>query len=266
MAFSINEMLAVISSNGGISKASKFIVRMHPPPAVGDSNQDLLFFCESAQLPGISFGTDDVKMSGFGNVEKRPHSANFTDMPMSFFSDTDGNILRFFHKWIQSVYNFNNFDNPYGVSQNLGVNVFAYPKEYRSTIEILHLEDKSDGYTNLAGAESTGPASKPDVDSQIIVNYTLYDAFPISIGDVSLNWGSSDELIRIPVTFAYTNWTSTTMAPNISTDISQARASTLDSTQSRVDATLSKATELLYVQPAELQQQTNYYSQYLNYF
>ena len=266
MAFSINEMLAVISSNGGISKSSKFIVRMHPPPAVGNPNEDFLFFCESAQLPGISFGTDDVKMSGFGNIEKRPHSTNFTDMPLSFYCDTDGNVLRFFHKWIQTIYNFNNFDNPNGVSQNLGVNLFAYPKEYRSTVEILHLEDKSDGYTDLSGAESTGPAMKPDVDSQIIVNYTLYDAFPVSIGDVSMNWGSSDELVRIPVTFTYTNWISTTMAPSTTTDVSQARASSIDATLSRVDSSISRATELLYVQPAELQQQTNYYAQYLNYY
>lgn len=56
------------------------------------------------------------------------------------------------------------------------------------------------------------------------------------------------------------------MAPNISNDATQARATSIASTQSRIDDTLSKATELLYVQPAELQQQTNYYSQYLNYF
>jgi len=267
MAFSINEMLAVISSNGGISKASKFIVRMQPPPSVdGALKEDFVFFCESAQLPGIALTSDDVKMSGFGNVEKRPHGASFNDISMSFFNDVDGNVLRFFHRWLQSVYNFNSFDNPIGVTKNLPVNVFAYPKEYRNTIEIIHLDDKSDGYTNLSGKGNTGPASKPEIESQTVVSYTLYDAFPVSIGDVGLSWSSADELVRIPVTFTYTNWTSTTMAPSSSDAVSEARASSISSTESRVDASLNQANELLSVQKAQLQQQTNYYSQYLNYY
>ena len=252
MAFSVNEMLGTINANGGISRASKFMVNITVPASMGMVNKDLTFFCEAAQLPGIAFQSDEVKMSGYGNSEKRPHSAVFGDMPLTFYNDTDGNVLRFFHKWIQTVYNFNSGDSPIGTTRDLPINTFAYPKDYWGTVTISHYDD-----IQAAEGSDTPPT---------VVSYTLYQAFPISIQDVQLSWDASDTLVRIPLTFAFKYWQADTMTPGVVDARSQARATSLSSVQSTIDEDLKRATELLSVEKAQLQYQTNYYSQYLSYY
>ena len=252
MAFNVNEMLGTINANGGISRASKFMVNITPPASMGLANPDLTFFCEAAQLPGLIFQADDVKMSGYGNSEKRPHNISFTDMPLTFFNDTDGNVLKFFHKWFQTVYNFNSGDNPLGTTQDLPINTFAYPKDYWGTITINHYDDVQ---------ASEGSDSPPTV-----VSYTLYQAFPISLQDVQVSWDATDTLVRIPLSFAYKYWKADTMEPGSVDARSRARATSLSSIESAIDEDLKRATELLNVEPAQLQYQTNYYAQYLSYY
>lgn len=258
MAFNVSEILSAINSNGGLSKASKFVVFINPPPSTGlQSDNDLVFFCESALLPGIALQTDDVKMKGYGNVERRPHNVAFSDLPLTFYNDTDGKVLGFFHKWMQSIYNFDSGSSPYATVQNLAPNIFAYPKDYRGTISLYHMDDLASGYTT--NTESLDGA-------QTIVRYDFNFAFPISIQDVQLSWDASDTLVRIPVTFTYTNWVSTVMSGQTVDERSQARASSLSSVQSTIDEDLKLATELLSVEKPQLQYQTNYYAQYLSYY
>jgi hypothetical protein len=249
MAFNINEMLGTISANGGLSRASKFIVSITPPTILGVADQDLTFFCEAAQLPGLTFQTDDVKMSGYGVYEKRPHGISFTDLPLTFFNDTDGKVLKFFHKWAQAVFNFNSGDNPLGTTQFLPINTFAYPKDYWGTITLNHYDE-----VNNDGTPAT------------VVSYTFYQAFPVSIQDVALSWAATDELVRIPVTMAYKWWQADTMQQGAVDARSTARASSLSTVQSNIDADLKNANELLQVEKAQLQYQTNYYAQYLSYY
>ena len=249
MAFNINEMLSTINANGGLSKASKFMVTITPPTILGVANQDLTFFCEAAQLPGLTFQTDDVKMSGYGVYEKRPHGISFSDLPLTFYNDTDGKVLRFFHSWAQAVFNFNSGDNPYGTTQYLPINTFAYPKDYWGTITLDHYDEVS-----------------KDGTPSVVVSYTFYQAYPISIQDVSVSWSASDELVRIPVTMTYKWWQADTMQQGTVDARSAARASSLTNEQSTIDKDLKAANELLQVEKAELQYQTNYYAQYLSYY
>lgn len=251
MAFSINEMLATINANGGISKASKFTVKITPPASLGVADNDLVFFCEAAHLPGLTFQTDDVKIAGYGNYEKRPHNVVFSDLPLMFFNDTDGKVLRFFHKWFQTVYNFNSGDNPSGTTQSLPINTFGYPKEYWGTVTLEH-------YDEVVASESESAST--------VVSYKFYQAFPISMQDVLISWNASDELVRIPVVMAFKWWESDTMTQGAVDARSTARANSLSNIQSRIDQDLKKANELLTVQKAELQYQTNYYAQYLSYY
>lgn len=107
MAFSIREIVATISSNGGLTKSSKFLVDITVPAISADATAGMEFYCDSAQLPGIAMQTDEVRVSGYGNIEKRPYASIFQDVPCTFFLDSDGRVLKFFHRWMQLVYNFN---------------------------------------------------------------------------------------------------------------------------------------------------------------
>ena len=223
MAFSIDEMMSTINANGGLAKSSKFLVRITGPFALSFGT-DLQFFCDSAQLPGLSYQTDDIRMSGYGNVEKRPYATIVQDVPLTFFCDTDGKVFKFFHNWSQKVFNFNQSVNPNGAtSSGLGVNTFAYPKDYFGIVDILVYDDKANQF----------------------LTYQLIEAYPISVGDVQVTWDQSDTLLKLPVTFAYTYWNAETLDQGQVDERSTARANSLSYNQGRIDSNISSVRNMI---------------------
>jgi len=230
MAFSVNEMLSTINSNGGISKASRFMAyfRKYPSGITTDGNaSDLSFFCESTSIPGIAYQTDDIRASGYGNIEKRPYATVYQDVTLNFFCDNDGRVINFMHKWLQSIFNFNNKSAPDATTNaGLPLHTFGYPKDYFGTIEIIHYYDQNYG-------------------QEQIVSVSLQEAYPINIGEITVDWNSTDTLTKIPVTFAYTYWSSETLDQGTIDTNSSTRASTLMNTQTRIDSSLSSVQEAI---------------------
>jgi len=244
MAFSINEMLSAVNSVGGLSKASKFMVTITRPttanvgradrgPAVVGGAQNLSFLCDSAYLPGLGYQTDEIRMSGYGNVEKRPYATIFQDIPLTFYSDADGSVFKYFHAWMQSVFAFNDAANPNGTVKGLPLNSFQYPNEYYGIVEIIHMNEiKIEKDSDRKIADRT------------IVKYQLLEAYPIAIGDIQVDWNMQDQILKVPVTFAYTNWTSTTLDQGVTDIISATRANTLTQRSNYIDRELNRMLEL----------------------
>jgi hypothetical protein len=233
MAFSVNEALSTINANGGLAKSSKFMVRITGPFALSYGT-DLQFFCESAQLPGISYMTDEIRMSGYGNIEKRPYATNLQDVPLTFFCDTDGRVFEYFHNWSQKVFNFNQSTNPNGTSASgLPMNSFAYPKEYFGIVDLMMYDENSKQF----------------------LSYQLIEAYPITVGDVQVAWEQSDTLLKLPITFAYTYWNAETLDQGQVDEASTARANSLRYQQGRIDSSASSVRNAVGIQsPAQLDQ------------
>lgn len=231
-------MLATLSANGGLTRASKFLVTITVPAMSLDMGADLQFYCDSAQLPGIAMQTDEVRVSGYGNLEKRPYASIFQDVPCTFMNDTDGRVLKFFHKWMQLVYNFNDSASMDSESAaGIPTNTFAYPKDYFGTVSIAHYDEKANE----------------------VITYILYEAYPINIGDVQVAWDQSDTLVRIPVTFTYKWWAAETLDPGYLDRRSATRADSLQTTQTRVDRNLENIRLVVgSSSPADIQATTNY--------
>lgn len=239
MAFSINQMLSAVNSVGGLSKASKFMVTITRPtnanigradrgPAVVGGAQNLSFLCDSAYLPGLGYQTDEIRMSGYGNVEKRPYATIFQDIPLTFYSDADGSVFKYFHAWMQSVFAFNDAANPNGSTKGLPLNSFQYPSEYYGIVEIIHMNE-----------------IKVERESdRTIVKYQLLEAYPISIGDIQVDWNMQDQILKVPVTFAYTNWNATTLDQGVVDRNSTTRANSLTQRSNYIDRELSRMLEL----------------------
>jgi hypothetical protein len=236
MAFSVNEMMATINSRGGLSKSSKFMVYFRKLPSnitsgsggqLGGQERELSFMCESASIPGIAYQTDDIRSSGYGNIEKRPYATIYQDVTLNFFCDNSGTVVAFMHKWLQSVFNFNDSAAP-DSSTNGGLvkNSFGYPKDYFGTIEIVH-------YTDEDSAEKQ------------IFSVSLEEAYPINIGEIQVDWNNQDTLTKIPVTFAYTYWSSETLDQGTIDSNSETRAASLASIQTRIDSNLSSIREAI---------------------
>lgn len=224
MAFSVNEMMGRINGRNGLSKASKFMAYFrHVPSGISTQNEveDMSFLCDAVSVPGMAYQTDDIRSSGYGNVEKRPYATIFNDVTLNFFCDNDGVVVDFFHKWLQAVFNFNNQSSPDSqTAKGIPPNTFAYPKDYFGTIELIHYFDE-------------------DEDKQEIFSVLIQEAYPIAMGDIHLDWGQQDTLTKISVTFTYKYWTSNALDTGTIDRNSSARANSLTSNQTRIDSNLS---------------------------
>ena len=253
MAFSINEMLSAVNSVGGLSKASRFMVTITRPttanvgradrgPVIVGGAENLSFLCDSAYLPGLGYQTDEIRMSGYGNVEKRPYATIFQDIPLTFYSDADGSVFKYFHAWMQSVFSFNDAANPNGTVKGLPLNSFQYPSEYYGIVEIIHMNE----INTTKQADNT------------IVKYQLLEAYPISIGDIQVDWNMQDQILKIPVTFAYTNWTSTTLDQGVADRNSLTRTTALTERIKDIDEQLNKITEKLIYKGSRVRDGLNF--------
>lgn len=132
------------------------------------SARNLTYRCESANLPGRTFATAEQRT--YGPIEKYPYLNTYTDIDMTFIVDDDMNQKIFFDAWL-------NFINP------LYNNNFRYKGDYSTVITV----------------------NQYDVTNKISYSINLFDAYPISMNQMDLDW-SADGYHKLVVTFAYTYW------------------------------------------------------------
>ena len=184
-----------IDNLGGLQRPNLFYVTIPNPRILqGDIGPILLpFLTESAALPGVSLATSDVRRYGYGPNEKKPYVPIFTDMNMTFLGDNSGTVHKFFYKWMNGIVKFDEFPN--GKSGYNGVKPFEveYKRAYATDITITCVDE---------------------VEKNLI-EIKLYDAYPIFMGDVSLNWNDTDSVARIPIGFTYYKWKRTDISINL---------------------------------------------------
>ena len=102
--------------------------------------------------------------------EFEQHKLTFNDIDLTFIVDDDMQQKVFFDAWLNFInpqYNYN----------------FRYKGDYATTITI----------------------NQYDNQNQINYSVNLYDAYPVSMNQLDLDWGS-DGYHKLSVTFAYTRW------------------------------------------------------------
>jgi hypothetical protein len=168
MAGSINDFKASFQKD--LARPNKFQVNIPVPltliPYVKNA-KNLVYRCENANLPGRNFATLEQKI-GSNPVEKYPYLTTYNDLDLTFIVDDDMNQKVFFDAWmnfINPTYNYN----------------FRYKGDYSTAITI----------------------SQYDVTNQISYSINLYDAYPVSMNQMDLDW-SSDGYHKLNITFAYT--------------------------------------------------------------
>ena len=169
MAGNINDFKA--SFQNDLSRPHKFDVNIPIPltliPYIA-SAKSLNYRCENAQLPGRTFATAEQKT--YGPIEKYPYLNTYTDIDLTFIVDDDMSQKVFFDAWL-------NYINP------LYNNNMRYKGDYSTVVTI----------------------NQYDVTNQISYSVNLYDAYPISMNQMDLDWGA-DGYHKLNVTFAYTYW------------------------------------------------------------
>lgn len=168
MAGSINDFKSSFQKD--LARPNKFQVNIPVPltliPYVKNA-KNLIYRCENANLPGRNFATLEQKI-GSNPVEKYPYLTTYNDLDLTFIVDDDMNQKVFFDAWmnfINPTYNYN----------------FRYKGDYSTVITI----------------------NQYDVTNNISYSINLYDAYPISMNQMDLDW-SSDGYHKLNISFAYT--------------------------------------------------------------
>ncbi len=161
----------------GIARTNRFTVDLTPPKALGENVKRMLLFCEKASLPGINIATAQAR--SYGELREMPYERLFDPIQLTFHVDRNMTIKTIFDEWM--AYIVNPSDRTLGYYSN-----YVTPM----TVRIQDLEDKT---TYLV---------------------QLYEAYPKSIGTISLDAGQNNDTMRLDVTFNYKYW----VATPISTD------------------------------------------------
>ena len=181
----------------GIQKPSMTYVGLHAVPrmfSVGNRVPDAVELMRQVTLraervnqPGIQIATSNVRRYGVGPTEKKPFTSVTNDVNISFIGDSGGVIHQFFYTWLNGV--VGSYSLPSGGGQldifNKSPFEVEYKDNYKTVIDIITYDE----IQNYAGM------------------VRLHNAFPIALGEIQRDWAGVNDLVRVPVTFAYSHWT-----------------------------------------------------------
>jgi len=137
--------------------------------ASGAMSRYLALQCESAELPGKTFQTADVKI--YGPIFKVPYQTQYADMTLTFLCTNEFMERKLFDRWMDAIMpaDTNNLRYPRGTKSR-----------YMTNITIVQYDDHV----------------------KQIFAVELIDAFPIGLAPQSLSWGE-DSFHRLAISFAY---------------------------------------------------------------
>jgi hypothetical protein len=199
MAFDIDQLKSNIESQGYI-KNNAFEVLITPPQILqnrainnlGTSTptkeivDNLRFRIEQVRAPGIALISSDVNRYGVGPTQKVPVTAQFQETTFSILCDGFGDIWQFWNNWIRGIFEFNGIDSArVGNASQFASYLNDYKSRYSTTMEIFVY----------------------DMFGNLINRINLYEAFPTSLREVNLAWNDTQNLMRLSVSIAYTEYT-----------------------------------------------------------
>lgn len=158
----------------GFSKTSLMDVQIFPPPGMGDSKDSelLTFSCQSADLPGKTFGVSERK--DYVISSKHVNSVSFTDLNLTFLCSSSMLERKFFDQWMELILGTGDLKTSYYdqyVSESIKVNLY-----------------------------------KGSPTSQKTCTFTFKKIFPTVLASQNVSWMSED-ILKLTVSFSYENWT-----------------------------------------------------------
>lgn len=133
--------------------------------------------CNSASLPGSSFGTADIVGNYTGLVEKFAHTRIFTPIDLSFYVDKEYKTMKFLEHWMEYMSSASN------LSPNSDGYYFKmkYPNQYKCD------------FTKI---------TKFNRDYRVELQYSFFGLFPLALSSVGVSYDSS-QVMTVNATFNY---------------------------------------------------------------
>lgn len=187
MSFNIADFNSKLAKHG-VAKNNLFFARINIPQALINEfvdlpvTRDLEFYCKSVTLPELDIVTGEVQPQGFGPTVRRPQGMNFPIVPASFMVDSDFGIMKFFHRWTQSIINYDKSGGNFGSVNGALPFELGYKSEYATTMDVAVFSQNT---------------------KRVEYVYKFSGVYPINVGNVSPSWENNGEVLTLPVGFTY---------------------------------------------------------------
>jgi hypothetical protein len=189
--FNISGFKANISDYGYL-QTNKFIVAFNSPTIMQNTTIDgvpvsqteglMQVRAESVKVPGITLIQNDVNRYGVGPLQKMPTNVNFTPNSITFISDRNGEIYKYFYTWLSNIYDFSGIVAP-DTNSSASYSV-AYKDDY---VTDLHVYVYDNG-------------------GNMVKDIVMYRAYPESMNEINLGWGDNSALMKITVSMSFRDW------------------------------------------------------------
>jgi hypothetical protein len=151
-----------------------------------DSN--LTMRCDNAILPSISLLQEqNVRRYGFGPVENVAYGVNVGDFSLKFIVDKQASIIDFFEAWMNKIVNRDSYGGA-DMNSDVGGGRRPYEVAYKDTYSC-----------------SSVNVFVYDRSQNTVLEYNIYDVFPTGIQSMNLSWAEENSLMRLNVTFSFTD-------------------------------------------------------------
>lgn len=169
----------------GGARANQFMVRISFPPIVPNgalAGQKLQFLAKSASLPAST--VSDVPVMFRGRPVHFAGEREFQPWSIEVYNDNDFVVRNTFEAWVNLIQNASS------------TNGIQEPADYQIDMQVMQM----------------------DRNDNIVKEYSFKDAWPMEVGQISLDWEANNQIEVFPVTFQYNYWV------NIPKDSSKVRA------------------------------------------
>ena len=167
------------------------------------------FLCAEATLPGSTFDMGEEYGSRQGIIERFPTRRIYSDFNLTFYVDSDYNVVRLFEEWMNYIDPLYSEKSKYSGSTTGQSDPvyrdkenyfrFSYPDTYKKNIAITKCERDFIKNPNNKNSKPKGPIS---------MTYFFNDAFPTNLTALPLSYEGST-ITKTTVNFSYSRYTVT---------------------------------------------------------
>jgi len=153
----------------------------------GFNEENIGMLCCEAALPGNSFATTEVNNDFYGVTQKFPYRKIYSDLQLTFYVDSNYNVLKFFENWMKFIASPNGWGRAIQEGGSESSFRFHYPANYKCNIYLEKFEK--------------------DPRSKSTFAYRFVNAFPFDITSMPVSYDNSD-ILKCSVTFSYDRYIS----------------------------------------------------------
>lgn len=192
--FTIDRFRSEVSGLDDVLTTHSFLVVFSPMPwvtsrATRDGIESRLTMrCDNAILPTINLLQEqNIRRYGYGPVENVAYGVNVGDFTLQFIVDKQASIVDFFEAWMNRIVNRDSYGGA-NINNAVGDSKRPYEVAYKDTYACPSVN-----------------VFVYDRAQNTVMEYNIYDVFPTGIQSMNLAWGEENSLMKLNVTFSFTD-------------------------------------------------------------